>query len=84
MRNIVLIGMPGSGKTTVARALSAALGRPFSDADALAAMLESDGILLGVVVDHTDREGLARICRIAVDHSVPILGYLAAGGAANE
>ena len=60
------------------------IGDPLSDADALAAMLASDGILLGVVVDHTDREGLARICRIAVDHSVPILGYLAAGGAANE
>ena len=35
MRNIILIGMPGSGKTTVAEALARALGRPMSDADAL-------------------------------------------------
>lgn len=34
MRNIVLIGMPGCGKTTVAAALSARLGRPAADADA--------------------------------------------------
>jgi len=33
-RNIVLIGMPGSGKTTVGRALAQVLGRPFLDLDA--------------------------------------------------
>ena len=33
--NIILIGMPGSGKTSVGRALAAALGRPFRDADAV-------------------------------------------------
>lgn len=33
MSNIVLIGMPGCGKTTVGRALAARLGRPFWDAD---------------------------------------------------
>ena len=31
--NIVLIGMPACGKTTVGRALAKALGRPFIDAD---------------------------------------------------
>ncbi len=35
MRNIVLIGMPGSGKTTVGQALAAATGRTLADADAL-------------------------------------------------
>ena len=34
MQNIILIGMPGCGKTTVGRRLAAALGRPFYDADA--------------------------------------------------
>lgn len=33
MRNIILIGMPGCGKTTVGRALAADLGRRFLDAD---------------------------------------------------
>ncbi len=37
MENIVLIGMPGSGKSTVARALSEALGRPLAEADTLLA-----------------------------------------------
>lgn len=32
-RNIVLIGMPSCGKTTVGRALAARLGRPFADLD---------------------------------------------------
>ena len=35
MRNIILVGMPGSGKTTVARALSRALDRPLADVDVL-------------------------------------------------
>lgn len=33
MRNVVLIGMPGSGKSTFGRAAARALGRPFVDAD---------------------------------------------------
>lgn len=33
MRNIVLIGMPGSGKTTFGQKLAEALHRPFVDAD---------------------------------------------------
>ena len=34
MRNLVLIGMPGSGKSSVGQALAARLNRPFVDADA--------------------------------------------------
>lgn len=35
MQNVILIGMPGSGKTTVGRAVAQALGREFADADQL-------------------------------------------------
>lgn len=35
MRNLVLIGMPGCGKTTIARKLSSMTGRPFVDTDKL-------------------------------------------------
>lgn len=33
MQNLVLVGMPGCGKTTAGKALSKALSRPFCDAD---------------------------------------------------
>ena len=33
MQNVVLIGMPGSGKTTIGTRLAAQLGRTFPDAD---------------------------------------------------
>ena len=35
--NIILVGMPGSGKSTVGKALAEALGRPFVDTDTLIA-----------------------------------------------
>lgn len=35
MQNIILIGMPSSGKTTVGQLLAAQLGRPFYDSDAV-------------------------------------------------
>lgn len=35
MENIILIGMPGSGKTSVGKALAQKLGKPFFDADAV-------------------------------------------------
>ena len=50
--NAVLIGMPGAGKTTLGRALSEALGRPFYDSD--------DEILSRIgmsIADFIDREG---------------------------
>jgi len=39
MENIILVGMPGCGKTTVGSALAEIMGRPFCDADII---LESD------------------------------------------
>ena len=34
-QNIILVGMPGSGKSTLGKALAKALGRPFLDTDAM-------------------------------------------------
>ena len=39
--NIVLVGMPGSGKSTVGKALAEALGRPFLDTDTM--IVEDEG-----------------------------------------
>jgi len=33
LRNLILVGLPGAGKTTVGRAVANALGRPFLDFD---------------------------------------------------
>ena len=50
MRNIILIGMPGSGKTTVAGLLAARLGRTAADADerieALAELGKESGLVI--------------------------------------
>lgn len=40
MKNLILIGMPGSGKSTFGRRLADALSRPFIDCDALIEEME--------------------------------------------
>lgn len=45
--NIVLIGMPGSGKSTVGRRLAALLGRPFVETDAL--VEEREGVSIPIL-----------------------------------
>ncbi len=49
MRNIVLIGMPGSGKSTVGKALAEKLGRTFVDTDAEFA--KKEGMLAGAYIE---------------------------------
>ena len=43
-KNIVLIGMPGSGKTTLGKQLASRLGRTFVDADDFVVQLEGKTI----------------------------------------
>ena len=43
-KNIVLIGMPGSGKTTLGKQLASRLGRTFVDADDFVVLLEGKSI----------------------------------------
>ena len=42
-KNLILIGLPGSGKTTVGRLIAARLGLPFADCDTL--METAEGIM---------------------------------------
>ena len=58
MSNIVLIGMPGCGKSTVGRALSRALGRPLLDADR---QIERESKMpIPVIFDHEGEAGFRK------------------------
>ncbi len=58
MRNIILIGMPGCGKSTVGRRLARKLGRPFIDADTVLA--EEAGMTIPEIFASEGEEGFRR------------------------
>ena len=59
MRNIVLIGMPGCGKSTVAAALSAELDMPVVDADA--EIVKTAGCTIPEIFEKSGEEGFRKI-----------------------
>ena len=59
MENIILIGMPGCGKSTVGKALAAQLGKQFVDADA--AIAEKAGRSIPEIFADTGEEGFRSI-----------------------
>ena len=59
MENIVLIGMPGSGKTTVGKLLANQLGKEFVDADA--AIVEKAGISIPEIFAQQGETGFRRL-----------------------
>lgn len=59
MENIVLIGMPGSGKSTVGQLLAARLGKDFLDADALIA--EKAGCTIPEIFEAHGESGFRKI-----------------------
>ena len=59
MENIVLIGMPGSGKSTVGKLLAKELGKTFVDADI--AISESAGMSIPEIFKASGEEGFRKI-----------------------
>ena len=57
-RNVILIGMPGCGKTTVGRALAERMGRPFIDADTV--IEEKAGISIPAIFAAEGEDGFRR------------------------
>ena len=78
--NIVLIGMPGAGKSTVGVLLAKMLGRYFLDTDIYIQTIEDESLQ-----DIIDAKGLDEFCRIEQDHIICIdikNAVIATGGSA--
>ena len=77
MDNIVLIGMPGAGKSTVGVILAKVMGYHFIDSDLL--IQDQEKCLLREIIERDGLEGLIAIeeqvnCNIKADHAVIATG----------
>ncbi len=78
--NLIFIGMPSSGKSTLGRLLARELGRPFLDTDDV--IREINGCELHEIMDRDGLDGFLQreveaICTVGVDNTV-----IATGGSA--
>lgn len=78
MKNIVLIGMPGSGKSTVGAALSRRLNRPFTDADAF--IEEKSGMSIPEIFEREGEEGFRKRETAALSEILKRSGEIVATG----
>ena len=76
--NILLIGMPGSGKSTVGKALAEALGRPFVDTDAL--IVEAAGRSIPDIFSTDGEEVFRDLETVAVKKAGMMSGAIIATG----
>lgn len=72
-----LIGMMGSGKTTVGRQAAARVGVPFYDTDQM--VVEIAHMPISAIWESVGEQGFRELERRAVDH-VPDSGFIAAAG----
>jgi shikimate kinase len=76
-RNVVLIGMPGSGKSTIGRLLSQMLGFKFIDCDAY--IERKEGVRLQQIIDEKGAEEFKRIERTRLSE-LKLSNYVIAPG----
>jgi len=80
-RNLVLIGMMGTGKSTVGRLLAARLGRPFADTDAAVEL--ATGTSVAETFEHVGERGFRALESEQVRRFAALRGQvLAVGGGA--
>lgn len=81
MRNIILIGMMGSGKSTVGRRLASTLGRPFVDADTV--LERRCGVPISTIFELEGEDGFRRReAQLIAELAQPAGCVLATGGGA--
>ena len=82
MDNIILIGMPGSGKSTVGVLLAKALGYGFLDTDLV--IQQREGLLLQDILDHLKELGPVVYLRVPMEELTSRIQNLATRGIAME
>lgn len=81
VRNLILIGMMGSGKSTVGRRLAALLGRPFVDADTV--LEQRCGVPISTIFELEGEAGFRkREAQLIAELAQPSGSVLATGGGA--
>jgi len=79
VRNIILIGMMGSGKSTVGRRLASVLGRPFVDADTV--LERRCGVPISTIFELEGEAGFRRReAQLIAELAQPAGAVLATGG----